>query len=298
VRSLRLVPHGPLPLRTRYPEVKDPCPVFDGERWHLFGTGIGMRHGLELLHATAPAIEGPWVEHDAVRLLDVDHLHEAAAPGVIADGRRLHLFLQEHFNRLGGRIEHLVSDDGGRSFTHGDTALTSVAPGPEAGIYDPDPALIDGVHHLGYAAMSVVGEPDIHLARSASWDGPWQRVGRILGHADVDGHNQLGDDDYEWGLEGPQLTALPDGTVLLVAVCFLSGRARGHRQRILFATADGPAGPYTVLGPLLEPEDGVGENGHGAAFVAGNRLHVVYQERAGEGRPWHYRHASADIPDR
>jgi hypothetical protein len=142
------------------------------------------------------------------------------------------MFLQHDFNILGGNIEHLVSDDRGQTFVHHDTSLLSVPGGPEAGIYDPDPAEIDGTLYLTYSGMSVIGQPDLYLARSVSgtWDGPWERVGRILGHADVEYHNQVDDEDYEWGLEGPQLAALPNGMTVLTAVCFLADRPRCSRS--------------------------------------------------------------------
>jgi hypothetical protein len=105
-----------------------------------------------------------------------------AAPGVIADGDRLHTFVQTEYNLLGGRVEHLVSDGGGVSSARRDTSLASVAGTAEAGIHDPHPAEIAGHRYLVYPAFSLVGRPDIHLARSASgaWDGPWERLGRIL----------------------------------------------------------------------------------------------------------------------
>jgi hypothetical protein len=283
---------------SRYPDVKDPSPVFDGERWHLFGTGCGLESGLEILHSTSPRVEGPWREEAPVVLLGVDYISSPAAPGVCFEEPLLHMFLQHDFNRLGSDIEHLVSDDGGASFVARDTALRSVARSPEAALYDPDPCTFRGEHYLTYAAMSVVGEPELYLARSTtrSWDGPWQRLGCILEHAQVEAHNQIGDDDYEWGLEGPHLLELPDGRCLLTAVCFLSSRPRGQRQRVLSAVADGPEGPYTVLGPLVEPQthDGSGENGHGTAVLSRGQVHLVYQERAGDERPWRYRRAVLD----
>jgi hypothetical protein len=291
-----LAPTGALYRPRRYPDVKDPSPAFDGTLWHLFGTGCGVPGGVQVLHSTAPALDGRWTEQEPCRLFGVDHVQFPSAPGVTFEDGRFHLFLQQDFNILGGVIEHLVSDDGGNTFVRTDTSLESVARTSEAGIYDPDPGIVNGVKYLTYSAMSVVGQPDIYLARSTtgSWDGPWARLGRILSQEDVDIHNQIGDDDYEWGLEGPQLSAMPDGTVLLTAVCFLKGRPRGQRQRLLLAAAPDPLGPYEILGPLVEPETG-GENGHGSAVVHEGALHVVYQERAGEGRPWHYRHAVASL---
>jgi hypothetical protein len=291
--SLDLEPLGPLYRPTRYPDVKDPSVVFDGEIWHLFATGCGLSSGLEVLHCTAPCIDGPWTEHEPVEIVDADIVANPAAPGVVAEGARLHMFLQHDFDVLGGHIEHLASDDGGRTFVHCDTAVTSLPGTGEAGVYDPDPADIGGQRYLTYAAMSVVGRPDLFLARSTSgsWGGPWERCGLILGHHGVEYHNQHDDEDYEWGLEAPQLVELADGRVLLTAVCFLAGHRRGNRQRVLLAVADEAKGPYELIGPVLEPAGGAGENGHGTSIVEGGRLRVVYQERAGEGRPWHIRHA-------
>lgn len=284
---------GPLVGVGGHPEHKDPNLAFDGARWHLFATGCGGPGGLELVHATASTLHGPWIEQPAVGLAGGPPMAMKAAPGVIAEGPRLHLFLQQHFDRLGGTVEHYASDDGGTTFVHLDTALTSTAATAQAGLYDPDPAEVHGVRHLTYAAMAEVGRPELFIVRSesGSWSGPWTGSTRILGHEDVPFHNQLGDCGYEWGLEGPQLVELPDATVLLIAVCFLRGRRAGQRQRVLFATAEAANGPYRVLGPLLDPSGGKGENGHGCAVVAEGRVHVVYQERAGTARPWHLRSA-------
>ena len=298
VAPLPLAYHGVLYEPRRYPDVKDPSPVFDGRRWHLFGTGC-WSNGCEILHSTAPSLAGPWREEPPPVLLGVDDILHPCAPGVVAEGRRLHLFLHHQFNVLGGRIEHLVSDDGGTTFVHDGVALRSSARRGEAGVYDPDLARIGGRCYLVYAAMSVVGQPDIYLARSGTgaWEGPWSRLGCILDHARVPCHNQLGTADYEWGLEGPQLLELPDGGVLLTAVCFLPDRPRGHRQRLLLAVAEEPTGPYVVLGAAVEPSGpgGTGENGHGTAVLGDDGLvHFVYQERAGDGLPWRILRATTE----
>ena len=291
--------HGLLYTPRRYPDVKDPSPVFDGTRWHLFGTGCGLPGGAEILHATAPALRGPWREEPPPVLFGVDHIRVACAPGVVVEGPRLHLFLQEEFDVLGGRIEHLVSDDGGITFLRHRTALRSDARRGEAGVYDADAAEIGDGRYLTYAAMSVVGQPDLYLARSrnGSWDGPWTRLGCILDHARVPCHNQRGTADYEWGLEGPQLLQLPGGGILLTAVCFLPDRPVGHRQRLLLAVAEEVTGPYVVLGAAVEPSgpQQCGENGHGTAVLGRDGLiHLVYQERAGDGLPWRILRATVE----
>lgn len=282
--SLPVLQRGHLVLKGRdYLEVKDPCPVFDGSRWHLFGTGVTAPHTFEVLHAVADRLEGPWEVSDPVDIVGLAGSC-VAAPGAVADADGLHLFLQTEYCILGGRVEHLVSRDGGSTFVSAGTALESLPGTGEAGIYDPHPAVVGGERYLVYSAFSVVGQPDVHLARSTtdSWDGSWERLGPVLQHADVMVHNQLGSEGYEWGLEGPQLVELPDGRVLLNAVCFLSSLPAGARQRVFFAVGDTPMGPFDVLGPVLVPPEGnrLGENGHASAVVTDDELVLLFQERS------------------
>jgi hypothetical protein len=278
-----------------YVALKDPCPVqLDGE-WHLFGTGAHPGYRYDIVHATAHHLMGPWRVRAPARLPPIAGTC-VAAPGVISDGRRLHMFVQTEYNLFDGVIEHLVSDDRGATFVHRDTALASLPGTGEAGIYDPHPAEIDGRRYLIYSGFAEVGRPDLFLARSTSggWDGPWQRLGCVLRHENVPGHNQHDDPAYEWGLEGGQLIELPDGRVLLNAVCFLAGAAPGDRQRVFLATAPGPTGPYRVHGPALQPADGAGEVGHGAAVLHDGELVLFFQERIGAG-PWRYGVAAAAV---
>ncbi|MFL6239460.1 MAG: hypothetical protein ACJ735_08245 [Actinomycetes bacterium] len=281
----------------RYCMVKDPCPVFDGSLWHLFGTGITSPHVFELLHATAPSLRGPWQVAQPIRV-DIPG-GCVAAPGVVASRGRLHMFLQTEYNKLGGTIEHLVSIDCGTTFHHVDTALTSQPGTEDAGIYDPHPAEIGGWPYLVYSGFRTVGEPDVHLARSVTgrWSGPWERLGPILRHEHVDCHNQRGEPLYEWGLEGGQLIELPDGDVLLNAVCFLRDAPAGCRQRVFFARASTPLGPYAVDGPVLSPVGGdhAGENGHGTLVLDGKELALFFQERDANSETWRYALAAADV---
>jgi hypothetical protein len=282
-----------------YRELKDPCPVFDGTRWHLFMTAISDRHGFQVGHFTSPALGGPW------RLLPPVALGEipgscVAAPGAIAEADRLHLFVQTDFNRFGGRIEHLVSADGGVSFDRGRTSLISIPRGAEAGIYDPHPAVVRGRKYLVYSAFSVIGQPDLYLARSRSgeWRGPWDRLGPLLRHEDVWCQTPRGAPGYEWGLEGGQLLELPDGRLLVNAVCFLPGAAPGTRQRVFFAVGVDLLGPYEVIGPVLPTDRGVakGENGHGCVLIEGDRLNLMFQERSRTDPRWRLGLASGRLP--
>jgi hypothetical protein len=117
-----------------------------------------------------------------------------------------------------------------------------------------------------------------------------------MGHDDVPFHNRRGCEGYEWGLEGGQLAELPDGRSLLLGVCFLPVGAFGARQRVFVAVADRPTGPYTLVGPAIDPVayGRPGENGHGAVVVHDGRVYLYFQHRDGDGLPWDVHVTSAD----
>jgi hypothetical protein len=302
MRFTTIKKYGPLYVDSQFRDTKDPCPVFDGAMWHIYGSGGDVvTEEWKVLHATAPSATGPWVEQAPVGLVGLEGDH-VAAPGVVYADKTFHMFIQTDFTAPGGMVEYLTSGDG-QTFVHEHTALFPVPHTSEAGMYDPHPATIHGKKYLVYSgAPSVeregrhVMQPDIYLAASLSdnWSGPWQRVGKILDHEDIaEHHNQRGADDYEWGIEGAQLVELPGGKVLMNAVCFLPGGVRGTRQRVFFAIAEKPEGPYRSIGPVLTSELGEwesGENGHATAIVEGDLISLFYQARsAGVAQnPWRY----------
>jgi len=285
---------GPLIESPKYMDTKDPCPVFDGLLWHIYGSGGSSAiEKWHILHAISSKLEGPWeVTHKAqLRGIVGGGL---AAPSVVYQNGIFHMFIQTHYAEVGSTIEHLVSDDG-HYFIYKDTALKSIADSPEAGIYDPHTAVIAGEKYLSYSGFPKVGRPDIYLAKSQShtWDGPWQRIGKILSHEEISHHNQLDHPDYEWGLEGSQLLALSPTLVLLNAVCFLPHGARGERQRVFFSVARSIEGPYLTLGPILNPANNEwesGENGHAAGVIVDDKLHIFYQARARSQGKNHWRY--------
>lgn len=274
--------HFPLFHPRKAEDLKDPCPVFDGATWHVFGSsGNVRREEWNILHATAPDLYGPWTECEPITLPIEGS--GVAAPGVIYEHGVFHMFVQTEFAKPGGRCEHVISTDG-FAWTRQPPALCAVPHTGEDGIYDPHPAIIAGQRYLIYSAMppfSKVPQPDIYLARSMSdsWFGPWKRLGKILDHSDLPHHNAREHPDYEWGIEGAQLLELPHGRILLNATCFLPEGKRGTRQRVFFAIADRPEGPYRTIGPVLEPGE-AGENGHSTALLSGEELTLFYQSRA------------------
>jgi hypothetical protein len=294
--------HGPLIHSRYFAELKDPAIVFDGHQWHLYGTGVLSkdRYDLwdgEIFHATAKTLEGPWHEN---RPAFVSVRGECvAAPEVIFERGVFHMFIQTGCFELGGAIDHLFSYNGDR-FEQYTKVLPPIPHSPEAGVYDQSPDTIKGDKYLVYAAMSVAHQPNIHLAKSR--DGSWnhfERLGAILKQEDVVCHNRLSDEDYEWGLEGPQLLELPNGQVLLIAVCYLADKPRGDKQRLFFAKADSVTGPYKFLNTAIEPLKGQwdsGENGHGTGVIQGDILHLFYQGRPENGI-WNIGHAKFKIED-
>lgn len=312
-----LLKFGPLFEDPRYKDLKDPCPVFDGRKWHIFGSAGSVRtETWQILHAISPSLEGPWLTVEPVKLngLVGDHV---AAPGVIYDLIEgiFHMFVQGDFLAVGGGIEYLVSTDG-HTFNKVALVLSPILDTEEAGLYDPHPALINNKKYISYSGTpkveklenKFISQPDIFLAQSStdSWEGPWVRVGKILSHEDIEEHhNSRIHPEYEWGIEGPQLIDLENGLVLLNATCFLSHGRFGTRQRVFFAISDNVSGPYKTLGPVLDPKFGPewesGENGHAAGFLYDERLQLFYQARSGEnildaaGNNWRYGRAIFNV---
>ena len=150
-------------------DVKDPCPVFDGSLWHMFGSsGTVTSETWRILHATAPDLYGPWVEHEPI-VLPVSG-SGVAAPGVIYESGVFHMFVQTEFMKSGGRCEHVVSNDGFQWVVL-NSALVALPDTEEDGIYDPHPAIIGGKRYIVYSGMpkfTKVPQPDIYLVCSQS----------------------------------------------------------------------------------------------------------------------------------
>lgn len=309
---------GPLFSTSRFVDTKDPCILFDGSVWHIYGSG-GDVHSEKwnILHATAPSINGPWTELDAVIMHGIQGDH-VAAPSVIYDESDscFHMMVQTEFTAMGGTIEYLKSTDGG-TFTRVGVALTSIENSSEAGIYDPHQAIVGNKKYIVYAGTPKIEgfknlyiiQPDVYLVESDdSWPGPWIRLGKILDHTEIEWHHNARTHlNYEWGIEGPQLVQLPNETFLLNATCFLSVGVFGTRQRVFFAVSNSLTGPYRSLGPVLEPSRNKddwdsGENGHATVYVEGELLHLFYQSRSLKNvppseNPWQYGHATFKCSD-
>ncbi|HLL60450.1 MAG TPA: hypothetical protein VK338_01925 [Candidatus Nitrosocosmicus sp.] len=281
-------------------DTKDPCPVYDDYgQLHVYGSvGRDTLHWW-ILHAKYS--KGRWIEEPAVKLHGIKG-SSIAAPGMMYENGIFHMFIQTDCFALGGNIEHLISTDG-ENFRYFDTVRSAVENTKEAGIYDPHPAIINGQKYIVYSAMAEKGRPDsinLLFSKNNTWYGPWECSGELLKQCDVSWHhNQPNQQDYEWGIEGAQLIPLPNGLILMNAVCFLPNGTRGTRQRTFFAVAENIKGPYYSLGPMMSPTHGweAGENGHAAAVIENDTFKLFYQAReSGEStHPWRYGLATCSV---
>src|SRR4051794_17440085 len=91
----------------RFQDLKDPCPVFDGSQWHLFGSGGTTTSETWLIyHATAPDLGGPWMECPPIDLGLAGS--GVAAPGLAYSDGLFRMFIQTEFMTGGGTIEYLT----------------------------------------------------------------------------------------------------------------------------------------------------------------------------------------------
>jgi hypothetical protein len=289
-------------LPGRSPETKDPCVLRRPDGGWVMYASVGWSDVQDWLigRFLADSPEGPWVEAEPVRL---DGLSgpTVCAPAVVLEDRpgepAWTMYVQTDCFREGGHIARATSRDG-CAFVAGEPAAT---PGGHALLYDVG---VRRVAHRGrtlrvmlYTACSRVGCGDLwgSVMDESSGEG-WSAPRQVLAQGDVPWHNQPHDPHYEWALEGAEVVQIGDGMFLMVGVCFLPLGAGtiGSRQRVFFAAGREPLGPFTPMGVAVGPRDhgtGAGETGHPSAVVDGDVLHLFYQERAGDGPPWHLRQA-------
>jgi len=203
---------------------------------------------------------------------------------------------------VGGVIDHLTSSDG-VNFYMADVAMRSKKDTFHAGIYDPQPAIINNKKYITYSAFNRKSHANIYLLESISnsWNGPWKHRGLIFSHNDILlQHNHHKSKNYEWGLEGSQLIQLPDNRIVLIGVCFLPSGEFGTRQRLFLATSNKIEGPYYLLcqASVNSTDENITENGHGGMVLINGVLNILFQGRSNlTKQPWRYYFAKVDIKE-
>ncbi|MEZ0224510.1 MAG: hypothetical protein ACAH83_08155 [Alphaproteobacteria bacterium] len=256
---------------------------------------------------TAAAPEGPWQEEAPAELSGVSG-PEVCAPAVVMeekDGKPLFkMYIQTSCFHEDGVIAVATSTDG-IHFTAEKTVMTKDDVRGSVSLYD---VAVSDITHGGkpaecmvFSAYREIGCGDVYISMRDKGAAAWEQPVLALRQEDVPFHNKPGSENFEWGLEGAKVVQLADDAYLMAGVCFLDGEtsARGTRQRVFFAAASSPLGPFVPMNTPIDPtpyKEGTGENGHPDIIDLGDKLGILYQERAGEGRdkPWHLRYARAD----
>ena len=299
-----------------YFEIKDPSIVRAADGTYLmFATnGISRTEPWVVGRFSAASPEGPWQELEPCNIKGVEG-PEVVAPSVVLtekDGKPLwKMYIQTSCFGADGVIALATSTDG-INFTGVEEAPMTKENLPKGstpviGLYD---VAISDVTKNGksydlmtFSAYREIGNGDVFVALrdKAANDEIWTQPRMSLRQEDVPFHNKPGSSQYEWGLEGAKVIQLAEDTFLMVGVCFLDKdkSQRGTRQRVFFAAASDPQGPFLPMSTPVEPTaypEGTGENGHPDTIDLGDKIGLMYQERAGEGRdkPWHLRYA--EIP--
>jgi hypothetical protein len=306
-RVARLADHA-----QTHAEIKDPSVVRLPDGTFAMFASIGRSQSQDWIVGRFAADHpcGPWQELEPVRFHGLSG-PQLCAPAVTyeeRDGRPLWtMYVQTACFEEDGVIA-LATSENGVDFHPQDPLLvtrhTLDRDQPRVvGVYD---AGVARVEHLGrrltcmfFTGCNRVGNGDIYLSvRDEARPGDGWTPGRlVLRQDEIPFHNRPSYEHYEWGLEGAGLVQLGRDLYLMVGVCFLERgqEHRGTRQRVFFAASNSPFGPYAPIGVPFEPwpyEEGAGEHGHPDAVVDGETMFLLYQERSGEGRPWHLRHAA------
>lgn len=250
---------------------------------------------------------GPWEELPPAVVTGVTG-PEVCAPAVVIsekDGKPFwEMYVQTTCFSADGVIAYASSADG-RHFTAGPPAMrrqdVPAGPHPVISLYDVAVSEItrDGKKFdcMVFSAYRDIGSGDVYMALREKGAAVWGKPVLALAQEDVPFHNRPGSANFEWGLEGAKIVELAPDAYLMIGVCFLDKdkSARGTRQRVFFAASATPEGPFTPLRTPIDPTaypEGTGENGHPDTVDLGDRLGILYQERAGEGEafPWHLRY--------
>ncbi|MBI1216749.1 MAG: hypothetical protein GC185_13145 [Alphaproteobacteria bacterium] len=296
-----------------YFEIKDPSvvalPEGGYEMYASLGTSVTQEWVIGRFRAQTP--DGPWQELPHAELEGVEG-GEVCAPAVVLaekDGApEWKMYVQTTCFSENGVIALATSRDG-RHFTGAEKPAMAVADLPEGdwpvvGLYDVaiSDLSVNGRERecMAFSGYRSIGCGDVYLSfrDKGAKDEAWSTPVLALKQEDVPFHNRPGAENFEWGLEGAKVVQLADDAFLMIGVCFLDrgNEERGTRQRVFLAGAAQPGGPYvpmeTPIAPTAYPE-GTGENGHPDTIDLGQTLGILYQERAGEGQPWHLRYTEA-----
>ena len=299
-----------------HPELKDPSIVDQGNgtygMYASIGSSVTQTWLVGRFIATHP--NGPWTELSPVQF---DNLHgpQLCAPAVIYDERKGQrtwtMYVQTACFEENSIIAKAISFDG-KTFHGRKKALITrdmvlnekhhVVGVYDAGISEVD---INGEPYLCmlYSGYRKVGCGDLYmtLRKKNDVEDSWSTAKCVLAQEDVPFHNNPEYEHFEWGLEGAKVIQLANNCFMMIGVCFMpKPNALGTRQRVFYAVSDKVDGTYIPVGIPIEPQPNVhstGETGHPDTIIQGNDMWLIYQERTGDGAPWHLRSAKYMISE-
>ena len=293
-------------------QIKDPSvvPLPDGTYIMYCTTDApAVAEGVRVSRFAAASPGGPWQELAPAMVHGVDG-PEVCAPSVVLEQKDENsvwkMYIQTSCFGKDGVIA-LASSADGKTFNAEPTAMTKeqLPPGdiPVVGLYDVSVSTVlrDGrpCDCMVFSGYRSIGCGDVYVSLREKGAAAWEKPQLALRQEEVPFHNRPETRNFEWGLEGAKVVQLADDAFLMVGVCFLDKgiEERGTRQRVFFAASATPGGPFIPMGTPVEPTpyaEGTGENGHPDTIDLGDKLGLLYQERAGEGRPWHLRYGEMD----
>jgi hypothetical protein len=307
-----LVEMNRLHISQEFEEVKDPVVVQmpDKSFFMMASVGTSTIQKWRIGRFTAQNPQGPWTELPFVELTGIEG-PEVCAPALQLEQRadggvRFNMYVQTACFREDGIIAVATSDDGHNfkgqdswSLTRNDVPVSEI---PVVGLYDVGLSEIEYEDRLYdcmmFSAYRRIGCGDVFmtLRERNGTDAEWSAPVPVLKQEDVPFHNRPDSPNFEWGLEGAKLVQLADNHFVMIGVCFLEKGLHevGTRQRVFLAAAETPFGPFHPVTTPLQPtkyDIGEGENGHPDTIDLGDSIGILYQERAGNRKPWHLRYA-------
>ncbi len=302
-----------------YYEIKDPSIVqlHDGNFMMYASVGNSVRQEWKVGRFIATQPQGPWQEISPVIFRGISG-PQLCAPAVtyeMKDGAPLwKMYIQTACFEENGIIVLATSTDG-EIFDGQPNPLASretIEPEHQSsvvGVYDAGISEVKSGNEellcMLFSGYRRVGCGDVYASyrHKNSSEQDWSPARRLLAQEDVPFHNHPQYEHFEWGLEGAKLVQLGDECFMMIGVCFLPKPKEylGTRQRVFFAAAPSIQGPFTPICTPFEPtmnQGRAGENGHPDTMLTmNNDLWIIYQERYGEGCPWHLRVARYDLDE-
>jgi hypothetical protein len=299
-----------------YPELKDPTVVQLPDDTFMMYTSIGNSITQEWIVGRFVAVHpaGPWTEVEPVIFEDI-YGPQLCAPAVTIEqvsGQTIwKMYIQTACFEENGVIVLATSTDGRIFKKAGDPLATRETIVPEhqssvIGVYDVGISEIktaqDEILCMLFSGYRRVGCGDLYVSyrNKNAPENEWSPAQRLLAQEEVPFHNNPAYEHFEWGLEGAKMIQLSDDCFMLIGVCFLPKPEGflGTRQRVFFAGASSLNGPFIPMCTPFTPFENqgkAGENGHPDTLILGNDLWIIYQERFGDGLPWHLRVAKFDL---